>query len=157
MQKYYKRVFAKPQVYKGIEFRSTMEKDFAQFLDGKLTVYKGLKLWHSPIKWEYESKEFELVAQEIWHDLTEKDKTLKKILRNKKHTLQRVIYTPDFYLPDYDLHIEIKGRQFDDDVFRLRLRLFKHFYPEKAIWVIRHHEEFWKIDEVLENLKIGRN
>lgn len=157
MQKYYKRVFAKPQLYKGIEFRSTMEKDFAQFLDGKLLYYKGQYLLHKPIKWEYESKEFELISQEIWHDLTEKDKTLKKLLRNKKHILQRVIYTPDFYLPEYNLYVEIKGKQFDDDVFRLRLRLFKHFYPNEAIWIIRHHEEFLKIDEVIENLKIGRN
>ena len=155
MEKYYKRVFAKPQVYKGIEFRSTMERDFAMFLDGQFIKYKNVNYYHKPIRWEYESKEFELIPQEEWFDRVEKDKSLKKLVRNKKHTLQRVIYTPDFYLPDYDLHIEIKGRQFDDDVFRLRLRVFRHFYPDKAVWVVRHHEEFIKLDEVLENIKIG--
>lgn len=155
MEKYYKRVFAKPQSYKGIEFRSTMERDFAMFLDGQLIRYKGCNYYHKPIRWEYENREFELIPQEEWFDRVEKDKTLKKLVRNKKHTLQRVIYTPDFYLPDYDLYVEIKGRQFDDDVFRLRLRVFRHFYPGKAVWIVRHHEEFDKIDEVLENIKIG--
>lgn len=156
MEKYYKRVFAKPKEYNGIEFRSTMERDFAMFLDGQFVRYKTNRLYyHRPVKWEYESKEFELIPQEQWFDRTEKDTTLKKLVRNKNHTLQRVIYTPDFYLPDYDLYIEIKGKQFDDDLFRLRLRVFRHFYPDKAVWVVRHHDDFMKLDEVLENIKIG--
>lgn len=153
-EKYYKRIFAKKQEYKGITFNSTMERDFAMFLDGKLLRYKGVNYYHKPIKWEYESKEFELIPQEDWFDRTEKDKTLKKLLRNKKHTLQRVIYTPDLYLPDYDLLVETKGAQFDDGLFRLRLRLFKHKYPNAKIWVVRSHTEFDKIDEVLSNLEI---
>lgn len=155
MQKYYKRVYAKPQEYKGITFRSTLEKDFAMFLDGYFIRYKGSNYYHKPLNWEYENKVFELLPQEVWVDKTEKDNAVKKILRNKKHTLQRTIYTPDFYLPDYNLLVEVKGKQFDDDLFHLRLRLFKHKYPNFAIWVVRHHEDFNKIDEVLSNLFLG--
>lgn len=153
-QKYYKRTFAKPQEYKGITFRSTMERDFAMFLDGQVVRYKGVNYWHKPIRWTYESQRFELVPQEVWYDRTERDKTLKKLVRNKKHTLENVEYGPDFYLPDHDLHIEIKGKMFDDALFHLRLRLFKHKFPNKAIWVVRHHDEFLNIDEVLANIKI---
>ena len=155
MQQYYKRTFAEPQEYKGIKFRSKMECDFAKFLDGKLIRYKGVNYIHSPIAWVYEQKEYELIPQKEWYDKTEIDKKLKRIKRNKKHTLQKVIYTPDFYLPDYDLLVEIKGFQFDDATFRLRLRLFKDVYPDCAIWVVTSHTDFDKIDEVLEALKIN--
>lgn len=148
-QKYYKRTFAIPQEYKGIEFRSTIERDFARFLDGQIVRYKGVNYYHAPICWKYEPKEFELIPQEDWVDKTEIDTRVKTIKRNKKHTLQRVIYTPDFILPNHNLIVEVKGFQFDDATFRLRLRLFKHYYPDHAIWVVRHHEDFDKIDEVL--------
>lgn len=154
-QQYYRRIYAKPQTYKGIEFRSTLERDFAMFLDGHLLTYKGAKYYHKPIKWEYEAHEFELIPQEIWVDKTEKDNSVKTIQRNKKHTLQRTIYTPDFYLPEYNLLIEVKGRQFDDELFHLRLRLFKHKFPNNKIWIVRHHQDFANIDEVLKNITLG--
>lgn len=156
-QQFYKRTFAEKVEYKGIKFNSKMEADFAMFLDGKIVRYKGVNYYHKPIKWQYETLIFELIPQEIWVDKTEKDNTVKKIKRNKKHTLQKVIYTPDFYLPEYNLIVETKGFQFDDALFHLRLRLFKHKYPDAIIWVINHHEQFAKIDEVLENLKIGKD
>ena len=154
MEKYYKRTFAKPAEYKGITFRSTLEKDFAMFLDGNIIRYKSANYYHEPVRWEYESKEFELLPQKEWVDKTERDTTVKTIRRNKKHTLQRVIYTPDFYLPEYGLICETKGFQFDDALFAIRLRMFKHFYPDAKIWVIRHHSDFQKLDEILENIKI---
>lgn len=156
-QAYYKRTYATPQTYKGIEFRSTMERDFAMFLDGHIIKYKGVNYYHKPIRWEYETQEFEVLPQEEWIDKTERDTRVKTILRNKKHTLQRIIYTPDFYLPDYDLHIEIKGRAFDDGLFHLRFRLFQHSFPDKKIMIIRHHDEFPNIDIALENIKISEN
>lgn len=157
MERYYKRVFAKPQIYKNIQFRSTLERDFAVFLDGGIIKYKGKMSYHKPVKWEYETKEFELIPQEKWIDKTERDTKVKTIKRNKSHTLQKVIYTPDFYLPDYNLYIEVKGRQFDDDLFHMRLRLFKHKYPEAKIWVVRHHDDFMKLNEVIENIELGEN
>ena len=152
--KYYKRVYAKKQTYKGIIFDSTLERDFAMYLDGQLLRYKKEYYYHKPIEWKYEPFEFELIPQEDWVDKTEIDKSLKRIKRNKKHTLQRVIYTPDFLLPEYNLLVEVKGKQFDDALFHLRLRLFKHKYPNYAIWVVRHHSDFDKLDEVLMALKL---
>lgn len=153
--KYYKRVFAKKVTYKGIEFDSKMEADFAMFLDGNIINYKGSKSYHKPVKWERESHSFELIPQEIWVDKTEKDTTVKTIQRNKKHTLQSVIYTPDFYLPEYDLFIETKGKQFDDALFHLRLRLFKHKYPNVKIWIIKSHDDFMNLDNIIKNINIG--
>ena len=153
-ERYYKRVFAKKVEYKGLTFNSKLEADFAMFLDGQFLKYKNHIFYHPPIKWEYESKEFELIPQETWVDKTERDASVKIIQRNKKHTLQRVIYTPDFYLPDYDLFIETKGFQFDDDLFRLRFRLFKHKYPTAKIWKITSHDDFYKLNEVLENIRL---
>ena len=55
---------------------------------------------------------------------TKKAKQEKKNKRTIKNISQRPIkYTPDFYLEDYDLYIEVKG--FADDVFKLRWKLFK--------------------------------
>lgn len=153
--KYYKRVYAKPSEYKGIKFRSTLEKDFAMFLDGHIVRYKGVNYYHKPVKWEYESKVFELLPQVSWTDRTERETKLKTISRNKSHTLQRVVYTPDYYLPEYNLYIETKGVQFDDSLFHLRLRLFKHLFPNEAIWIVRHHSDFSKLDEVISNLSIS--
>lgn len=152
---YYKRTFAKKAEYNGIIFDSKLECDFAQFLDGRLITYKGENYYHKPIKWEYESKEFELIPQEQWIDRTERDTTVKKILRNKKHTLPRIIFTPDFFLPDYNLIVEVKGFQFDDSLFALRLRLFKHKYPNAIIWKVTSHKQFMQIDAVLENIKFS--
>lgn len=154
IEKYYKRVFAKKVEYKGIQFDSKLEADFAMFLDGKIVNHKSAKYYHKPIKWDYEKIVFELIPQEKWTDKTERDKSVKKILRNKKHTLQRVIYTPDFYLPEYNLIVEIKGKQFDDSLFHLRYRLFRHKFPKAKIWIVRHHEDFNKIDEIIENINI---
>ena len=143
--KYYKRVFAKPQMYKNILFKSTLERDFAMYLDSR------------NIRWSYEGFEFELIPQETWTDKTEIDKSVKKIKRNKKHTLQHVIYTPDFVLPELNLLVEVKGKMFDDGLFHLRLRLFKHKYPNCAIWIVRHHSDFDKLDEVIKATKIVAN
>ena len=154
MEKYYKRVYATQQIYNGRTFRSTMEADFAKFLSGVAIWYKGANYYHAPLDWEYEAHEFELIPQEDWLDPTERDTTLKRLVRNKKHTLQRVIYTPDFYLPKYDLFVEVKGFGFFNDLFKLRLRLFRHFYPNKKLWIVQHHEEFLKLDEVIANTQI---
>ena len=51
-------------------------------------------------------------------------KSGKKTASSLKKTKQRPIrYTPDYYLPDYDVYIEVKG--YADEVFKLRWKLFK--------------------------------
>lgn len=153
-QGFYRRVFAKKVEYKGILFNSTLEADFAKFLDGRIIKHDGKTHYHPAVEWTYESRVFELLPSEEWVDRTERDKSVKRIKRNKTHTLQKVVYTPDFYLPAYDLYVETKGRQFDDALFHMRLRLFKNKYKDTAIWVVRHHDDFDRMDEVIENLTL---
>lgn len=55
---------------------------------------------------------------------TKKAKQEKRNKREIKEVKQEAIgYTPDFYLPDHDLYIEVKG--WADEVFKLRWKLFK--------------------------------
>ena len=41
----------------------------------------------------------------------------------KEVTQRKMEYTPDFYLPDYDTYIEVKG--YADEQFKIRWKLFK--------------------------------
>jgi hypothetical protein len=41
----------------------------------------------------------------------------------KDYKQQPIRYTPDYYLPDYDLYIEVKG--YEDELFKMRWKLFK--------------------------------
>ena len=43
-----------------------------------------------------------------------------KLVETKQRSIK---YTPDYYLPDYDAYIEVKG--YADDLFKLRWKLFK--------------------------------
>lgn len=43
-----------------------------------------------------------------------------KIVDAKQRSIK---YTPDYYLPEYDVYIEVKG--YADDLFKLRWKLFK--------------------------------
>jgi len=55
---------------------------------------------------------------------TSKAKEENRIRREIKDVVQRPIrYTPDFYLSEFDLYVEVKG--FAEDVFKLRWKLFK--------------------------------
>jgi hypothetical protein len=47
-------------------------------------------------------------------------KTIPKIIKSKQRPIR---YTPDYYLPEYDTYIEVKG--FADELFRMRWKLFK--------------------------------
>ena len=47
-------------------------------------------------------------------------RTQKEIKEIKQHNIE---YTPDFYLPDYGIYIEVKG--YADELFKLRWKLFK--------------------------------
>lgn len=41
----------------------------------------------------------------------------------KKKTQRNISYTPDFYLPKYNVYIEVKG--YAEELFKLRWKLFK--------------------------------
>ncbi len=51
-------------------------------------------------------------------------------------------YTPDFYLPEYDLYIEVKGRWWGRD--REKMDIVMKIYPNKKI-VIIEKEDYEKI------------
>lgn len=50
-------------------------------------------------------------------------------------------YQPDFYLPEYDLWIEIKGWM--DEKSKLRLEMFRQFYPEYQSKFVLIEENFY--------------
>lgn len=54
-------------------------------------------------------------------------KLAKKEGRNKRElkevTQQGINYTPDYYLPEFDVYIEVKG--YADELFKMRWKLFK--------------------------------
>jgi len=89
----------KREIYKNILMRSSWEVNFAQWCD------------LSGIKWEYESKTFDL------GDTT---------------------YTPDFYLSEFDLWIEVKGYWRDDA--KKKYSLFKRKYPQSKIKLLMEKE-----------------
>lgn len=130
----YKRQYAKPQQYKGYDMHSTMEKDFAVYLD------------EQGIEWVYEPAPIVLIPREQYEDRTEiMPATRKTPAHYKPHTLTEIVYGPDFYLPESKLYVEIKGPQFDTADFRLKIRLFKHLYEDKPIIIIKHHKDFSRV------------
>lgn len=62
-----------------------------------------------------------------------------------KNTTQRKIgYTPDYYLPDYDIYIEVKG--YADDLFKLRWKLFKlKGYKGYIVYSLKECKELIKV------------
>ena len=87
------------QTYKGICMRSSWEINFSKWCD------------LSGIKWEYESKVFDL---------------------------GECTYTPDFYLPEFDCYIEIKG--YFTDYAKIKIRKFKQQYPKINFKLLKHKE-----------------
>jgi hypothetical protein len=65
-------------------------------------------------------------------------------LKTNKHTLKYEMngkirsYTPDFYLPDYDVFVEVKGFWWGDDKEKMK-KVFEA-YPDKHIMVVEKDE-----------------
>ena len=85
----------KGSYYKNIYMRSSYEINYAKWLDKK------------GIKWQYESKVFDLGI---------------------------CTYTPDFYLLETDTYIEIKGWWRDKSKYKFEL--FKQIYPQERISIL---------------------
>jgi predicted nuclease of restriction endonuclease-like RecB superfamily len=64
-------------------------------------------------------------------------KTGKDILKYEMHGKIRS-YTPDFYLPDFDLYIEIKGYWWGDDKEKMKIVMEK--YPDRKIIIVEKEE-----------------
>jgi hypothetical protein len=88
------------------------------FRKSKSAEYKGVK-FHS--NWEVEFAKFLDNNNIIWKRPTEKFEYI--FLDKKIH-----YYTPDFYLPAFDLYIEIKGYPTDKDFLK-----WEHFPKDKTL------------------------
>lgn len=77
--------FYKRPVYKNIKFRSGWEAEVAQRLDD------------AGILWEYEKHRFNV----------ETGKEL--IPPQRQHSPKHTVYIPDFYLPEFNIYLEVKG------------------------------------------------
>ena len=101
-------------------------KPLPKFSLGKICEYKGFTMRSSweyeyakyldnlGIKWEYEQKRFKLSSGKL--------------------------YIPDFYLPDQDKYVEIKGHWFPKAIEKFKI--FKEEYPHINLEVI--DKEIWK-------------
>ena len=68
-----------------------------------------------------------------WIKLKTNKDTLKYEMNGKIRS-----YTPDFYLPDYDMYVEIKGFWWGDDKEKMKIVL--QTYPDKNIVVVEKEE-----------------
>lgn len=89
----------KGSYYKNIWMRSSYEIKYAEYLD------------KNKIKWQYESKAFDL---------------------------GRTTYRPDFYLPEQDLWIEVKG--WFTKKSKQKINLFKKLYPKINLKILQKNE-----------------
>lgn len=62
----------------------------------------------------------------------------KYLYESKTFNLGNTTYTPDFYIPEWDLYIEIKGYWRKDA--KKKFKLFKKLYPKVGIKVIMQEE-----------------
>lgn len=84
--------------YKGYRFRSRLEARWAVFFDAL------------GIEWQYEPEGFER-TEPVWHETL--GRVGEKVIR----------YLPDFYLPQTDTWVEVKGVMSDEDAYRLEVML----------------------------------
>lgn len=72
----------------------------------------------------------------LWEKLKCNKHTLKYFLDGKERN-----YTPDFYLKDYDVYLEVKGHWWGDDREKMKAVSFAH--PHKNIILIERPEYEW--------------
>lgn len=75
-------------------------------------------------------------------DFTQKEKfLLQGSFKDRSGALIREIsWRPDFVIENQKIVIETKG--FPNDVFPVKLKLFKKHYPEYTVWIIRQKKQF---------------
>ncbi|MEN2464926.1 hypothetical protein [Ornithinibacillus sp. JPR2-1] len=88
-------------IYKGYRFRSRLEARWAVFFDSL------------GIKWEYEPEGFELLLTEKDSDLFESQEDWQDL--RKKWMGKTLYYLPDFWLPDLNLWVEVKGNDITEE------------------------------------------
>lgn len=62
----------------------------------------------------------------------------------KTVTQRKISYTPDYYLPEYDVYIEVKG--YADEMFKLRWKLFRcQGYRGYTIYNLDEYKQLLKL------------
>lgn len=100
--------------------RSPFERRFAANLD-KLGI-----------KYEYEPKQFE-----YWLKLP-RSRTTCRNCSSSNNIWNKRFYTPDFYLPEYDVHLETKGRWTGADRKKHKAMVEQH--PEIKLAILFHSD-----------------
>lgn len=88
----------------------------------KCNLYGKFPKWHKVIYKNNKMKSFWEFAFAKWCHLS----GIKWQYESKTFNLGKGSYTPDFYLPEFDCYIEIKG--WKTDIFKNKLKLFKKIY-----------------------------
>ena len=94
-----------PTYYKGITFRSRLEARWAMVLDRR------------GVQWEYEPEAFEICGHHF----------------GDPHNPDTFAYLPDFYLPQYDSFLEVKGKLDEAEYWRLM----------RIVWCITGTASWW--------------
>lgn len=119
------------------------DKDFANVHDAMAEEVKGkrktrkrksVKLYHERDGHTYRSTWEVIVADALFEAGIEYDYEPKRF----KFYKEKESYLPDFYIPEYDIWIEIKG--WFDERSKKRMRLFKKYYPEQTMGMIMKAE-----------------
>ncbi len=123
-----------------------------KIIRGSLAIWKrknpGKEYFDSKIEYEVSKwlKKNKTLKYETKKTLTLYDpiKTLEFVKgKIKSRTVRSISYTPDFYLPEYDIYIEVKG--YADPLFKLRWKLFKFAgYTGFIVYTINELEQLIK-------------
>lgn len=119
-----KRILATIQYNRdyGTRSKAWTRRDLDKYFRSSWEANLGRYYNYAGIKWLYEPKIFYF-----------NDSLLMGKKKIKKGTLS---YTPDFYLPELDTWVEVKGYLRDKD--KTKLKRFKKYYPEefKKLWFV---------------------
>jgi hypothetical protein len=102
--------------------RSPFEKRFANNLKNK------------GIEFQYEPKEF------IYWIKLPRARTVCRNCSSSNNIWSKHTYTPDFYLPEYDVYLETKGRWIGKD--RKKHKAMKQQYPDLKLAILFHSDSY---------------
>ncbi len=140
-------ISAKETVYSGTQFRSRIEARWAVFFDA-LEVEWVYELQHYDfgVKYHWEDWEFkEYLDEELsdcW-DYEDRDEVIRDAYRER---YSRRMYLPDFWLPDFEHWVEIKGKEPTwEEQTKARQLVRKTSMPITILWgnIPDPHAKLW--------------
>jgi hypothetical protein len=85
------------------------------------TYYDSMLEWEAHMYFKELKMKIDEKPKLVLFDGIETTEFKKSIIKKTKQ--QSITFTPDYYIPEYDVYIEIKG--YADPLFKLRWKLFK--------------------------------